>query len=163
MSQRFFRYSSEGKIIKICQTQTKRTSSCHRKKYILVPRCILSLAFSLTPTQIINLKPDISNVSYRRTVEDWTQYFSGAVCRGHEASYYLVSFLPFFFFCFWHRGFFFPFFFSVFLLAKTSSIVSARLSVSHLPFTSVWEGLFSGAEAGRFYSCSVPVSHWLDK
>lgn len=121
MSQRFFRYSSEGKIIKICQTQTKRTSSCHRKKYILVPRCILSLAFSLTPTQIINLKPDISNVSYRRTVEDWTQYFSGAVCRGHEASYYLVSFLPFFFFCFWHRGFFFPFFF--FCLSPGKNII----------------------------------------
>lgn len=54
-------------------------------------------------------------------------------------------------------------FFLVFLLAKTSPIVLPWLSVSHLPFTSVWEDLFSCAEEGWFSSCPVPVSHRLDK
>ncbi len=67
----FLHYSSEVKPSKSINTNHKdvffnrKTQSCSKLHPLL--------HLHLTPTQIINLKPDIFTPSYRQTVADWTK------------------------------------------------------------------------------------------
>lgn len=62
-----------SKIIKITQTPKTNMFCSITEKCLLVMCCILS--FTPTPTQIINLKPDIFNLFHRKTLADWSKQF----------------------------------------------------------------------------------------
>lgn len=165
MSRRFSLYSSKGKIIKICQTQTKRTSSCHRKIHSCsalhpLPRLFFN-AHTNNQSETWHFKRLLQESSWRLNPVLQQSSLSG------PWEQLLPSFISafLFLFCFWHRGFFFsPSFFVLSLSWQKHHLLFWRNCPSHTFHSHLCErGLFSGAEAGWFYSCSVPVSHWLDK